>query len=68
MHTPRISLSYTLQAKFNSEEKKYKLENKRAVEDKMANESALKEIINQQEDEYEDELRQLIQVCLTTSI
>lgn len=28
----------------------------------MANESALKEIINQQEDEYEDELRQLIQV------
>eukprot|EP01039_Chlorochromonas_danica_P002482 gene2482-2720_t len=52
-----------LKGRFNSEEKRYKLENKRAVEDKIANESALKEIINQQEDEYEDELRQLIQAA-----
>lgn len=52
-----------LKGKFNGEEKRYKLENKRAIEDKVANESALKEIINQQEDEYEDELRQLIQAA-----
>jgi len=41
-------------------EKKLKIENRRAQEDKIANESAFKEIIGQQEDEYEDELRQLI--------
>ena len=41
-------------------EKKLKVENRRAVEDKVANESAFREILNHQEDEYEDELRLLI--------
>jgi WD40 repeat protein len=41
-------------------EKALQVKHRRAVEDKSANESAFKEIINQQEDEYEDELRQLI--------
>jgi hypothetical protein len=41
-------------------EKKLKIENRRATEDKIANEGAFREIISQQEDEYEDELRQLI--------
>lgn len=41
-------------------EKKLKIENRRALEDKSANEAAFKEIVNQQEEEYEDELKQLI--------
>jgi hypothetical protein len=44
-------------------EKKLRIENRRAVEDKIANESAFREIINQQEDEYEDELKQLIKAA-----
>ncbi|KAK0338673.1 hypothetical protein LTR94_037639, partial [Friedmanniomyces endolithicus] len=47
----------------NYREKKLRVENRRAIEDKIANESAFREIINQQEDEYEDELKQLIKAA-----
>ena len=41
-------------------EKKLNAENKRMKDERHADESAFKEILDQQEDEYEDELRQLI--------
>lgn len=41
-------------------EKKLRTENKRITEDRVADESSFKEILDQQETEYEDELRQLI--------
>ena len=41
-------------------EKKMRTENKRITDDRSSDESAFKEILNQQEHEYEDELRQLI--------
>lgn len=41
-------------------EKKLRSENKRILDDRRADESAFKEILDQQEDEYEDELKQLI--------
>ena len=47
----------------STKEKKLRAENRRAIEDKAANENAFREIINQQEEEYEDELRQLIKAA-----
>jgi WD40 repeat protein len=41
-------------------EKKMRAENKRITDDRASDESAFKEILDQQEHEYEDELRQLI--------
>ena len=41
-------------------EKKLRVENKRILDDRRSDESAFKEILDQQEDEYEDELKQLI--------
>ena len=41
-------------------EKKMRTENKRITDDRASDESAFKEILSQQEHEYEDELRQLI--------
>jgi hypothetical protein len=41
-------------------EKKMRAENKRVTDDRSSDEAAFKEILNQQEAEYEDELRQLI--------
>lgn len=41
-------------------EKKLRAENRRVAEDRIADEGAFKEILDQQEDEYEDELKQLI--------
>eukprot|EP01038_Epipyxis_sp_PR26KG_P006221 gene6221-8573_t len=49
-----------LKEEARNREKKIKIELRRAIDDKQSNESAFKEIINQQEDEYEDELKQLI--------
>jgi hypothetical protein len=44
----------------HNREKKLKTDHRRAVDDKNANESAFMEILKQQEDEYEDELKQMI--------
>lgn len=44
----------------HNKEKKLKTDHRRAVEDKTANEAAFMEILKQQEDEYEDELKQMI--------
>jgi len=44
----------------HNKEKKLKTDHRRAVEDKTANEAAFMEILRQQEDEYEDELKQMI--------
>ena len=44
-----------------NKEKKLKTDHRRAVEDKAANEAAFMEILKQQEDEYEDELKQMIE-------
>jgi WD40 repeat protein len=41
-------------------EKKMRAENKRVTDDRASDEAAFKEILGQQENEYEDELRQLI--------
>ena len=44
-----------------NKEKKLKTDHRRAIEDKAANEAAFMEILKQQEDEYEDELKQMIE-------
>ena len=44
----------------HNKEKKLKTDHRRAVDDKNANESAFMEILKQQENEYEDELKQMI--------
>lgn len=44
----------------HNREKKLKTDHRRAVDDKNANEAAFMEILKQQEDEYEDELKQMI--------
>jgi len=49
-----------LKEETKNREKKMKLELRRAIDEKQSNESSFKEIINQQENEYEDELKQLI--------
>jgi len=49
-----------LKSETKSKEKRLKGENKRIKDERVSDESAFKEILDQQEDEYEDELRQLI--------
>jgi len=49
-----------LKIEARNREKRMKSENKRVKDEKSADEGAFKEILEQQEDEYEDELRQLI--------
>ena len=41
-------------------EKKLRAENRRTAEERVNDETAFREILDQQETEYEDELRQLI--------
>ena len=49
-----------LKLETRNREKKLRNENRRVTDDKEADEAAFKEILDQQEGEYEDELRQLI--------
>jgi hypothetical protein len=49
-----------LKLEAHNKEKKLKTDHRRAVEDKTANEAAFMEILHQQEGEYEDELKQMI--------
>ena len=49
-----------LEREARNREKRMRAENKRVKDEKSSDESAFKEILDQQEDEYEDELRQLI--------
>lgn len=50
----------SLKVEAKSKEKRLKGENKRIKDERTSDESAFKEILDQQEDEYEDELKQLI--------
>lgn len=49
-----------LRAESKTESKRLNMDNKRIKDERNADENAFKEILDQQEDEYEDELRQLI--------
>ena len=49
-----------LKGEARAREKKLHMENRRLADERVSEEGSFKEILGQQEEEYEDELRQLI--------